>query len=429
MNNSGKTSRNNFNTAPQISARKKLLFSLVSIIGFLVVVETASFSIFAVRGDLSGDLKFHPILRDKKNVYKSGFTEGHFTYDPYLTYRFKPGAVIETADKTSYRKINSQGFIGNGNVFPELSQKPKNKKRIIIFGGSTVAGGGASENKYTIPANLEKLLNLSGDIKYEVVNAGVDGYTAYLEMAYYQSGLFRYHPDILVFYDGYNDYSYPTYAGGYLDEFQKECCWANNHRYALYLLASIHRLDKERPPEFVVNLINKTYTTILMKKIYYRWGGRQWYGDDVVQPIDIGTRTYLSPEEAADRYASFVGNTIVSLAGRNVKVVYAFQPSILNKKNISEEEQKVFQRRHTLWPKTNGPQKIQAFYEQVSGHYKVLSKKYNNGNVMIADLSNSIWDEIRETAYIDEVHTNDFGNSIIAGKLAELIKELDGLSD
>lgn len=419
-NNSGRT----LSAVPQISARKKLLFSLVSIIGFFVVVETASFSIFAVRGDLSGDLKFHPILRDKKNVYDPGFTESYFAYDPYLSYRFKPGAVIENPDKTSYRKINSQGFIGNGNIFPELDQKPKNKKRIIIFGGSTVAGGGVSANKYTIPANIEKILNSSKNENYEVINAGVDGYTAFLEMAYYQSGLFRYRPDILVFYDGYNDYSYATYAGGYLDNYQKECCWANYHRYALYLLASIHRLDKERPPEFLVSLLNKTYTTILIKKIYYRLGGRQWYGDDVIQSIDIGTRTFLIPKEAADRYASFMENTITSTSGGNRKVLYAFQPSILNKKNISEEEQKVFQKRHTVSPKTDGPQKIRAYYQHVSDHYERLSKKYNNENILIADLSNDIWGEIEETAYLDEVHTNDFGNSIIAKKLAGLIKKL-----
>lgn len=90
-----------------------------------------------------------------------------------------------------------------------VSYRPEDDPELTVwaFGGSTLFGFGQRDD-HTIPSELARLAEQDG-LPVEVVNYGVPGYTNWSELqAYTQaltSGAPR--PDVVLFYDGMNDFS------------------------------------------------------------------------------------------------------------------------------------------------------------------------------------------------------------------------------
>ena len=105
-----------------------------------------------------------------------------------------------------YVNINSFGFRG-----AEISkEKPENVYRIIMLGGSTLFGYGASSDETTIPGFLQKKFETTdSDFKVEVINAGSSGAYSKTETLYVKHKLLDFDPDLIIVYDGWNDSRIP----------------------------------------------------------------------------------------------------------------------------------------------------------------------------------------------------------------------------
>ena len=105
-----------------------------------------------------------------------------------------------------YVNINSFGFRG-----VEISkEKPENVYRIIMLGGSTLFGYGASSDETTIPGFLQKKFETTdSDFKVEVINAGSSGAYSKTETLYVKHKLLDFDPDLIIVYDGWNDSRIP----------------------------------------------------------------------------------------------------------------------------------------------------------------------------------------------------------------------------
>ena len=105
-----------------------------------------------------------------------------------------------------YVNINSFGFRG-----VEISkEKPGNVYRIIMLGGSTLFGYGASSDETTIPGFLQKKFETTdSDFKVEVINAGSSGAYSKTETLYVKHKLLDFDPDLIIVYDGWNDSRIP----------------------------------------------------------------------------------------------------------------------------------------------------------------------------------------------------------------------------
>jgi hypothetical protein len=91
--------------------------------------------------------------------------------------------------------INSHGLRG-----PETTyEKPPSTIRILNLGDSVAMGWGVHEEK-TYGRGLELLLNeqSTGDLRYEVINAGVPGWNLENALAYLQAEGLKYEPDLLL---------------------------------------------------------------------------------------------------------------------------------------------------------------------------------------------------------------------------------------
>jgi len=123
-------------------------------------------------------------------------------YDPFITHRFAPMRPVGSQLTT-----DRYGFIHNGDQNRIIDLSP-DTVRVLLLGGSSMAGfGGARSNDQTIGGYLERQLNALGDgRRYQVINAGINGFYTPVESVYFMTELVHYQPSVVVMFDGYNDF-------------------------------------------------------------------------------------------------------------------------------------------------------------------------------------------------------------------------------
>jgi lysophospholipase L1-like esterase len=116
-------------------------------------------------------------------------------YLPFLGYLGKPNNAPPTL------RTKELGFRDRA-VLP----RQPDEFRILVLGGSTAWGVGASSNEHTVSAALEKVLNKGGGKpKYRVMSGAFLGYIARQEMIVLTEFLRDFDPDLVVSLTGYND--------------------------------------------------------------------------------------------------------------------------------------------------------------------------------------------------------------------------------
>ena len=131
--------------------------------------------------------------------------------DPELFFRLTPDLdVAETGNPRIFDlQTNALGLRGGEIARP----KPPGTYRVLAVGDSCTFGSGAGSAD-TYPAQLERQLGtLRPDLGFEVLNAGVPGFTSYQALRYLEIEGFDLQPDAVLFGTGVNDAS-PARAGG-----------------------------------------------------------------------------------------------------------------------------------------------------------------------------------------------------------------------
>jgi lysophospholipase L1-like esterase len=123
--------------------------------------------------------------------------------DPTLLFRNRRGLSIRTFNKNVPVTINRSGFRG-----PDVSRgKPAGTYRIVALGDSSTFGYGVADDE-TFCSRLGPLLNGDSKLagrKYEVINAGVIGYTSLQGLRLLRDRILGLNPDCLVVSYAIND--------------------------------------------------------------------------------------------------------------------------------------------------------------------------------------------------------------------------------
>lgn len=130
--------------------------------------------------------------------------------DPELFFRLTPDLdVAETGNPRIFDlQTNALGLRGG----PIARPKAPGSYRVLAVGDSCTFGSGAGSAD-TYPAQLERRLGaLRPDLDFEVLNAGVPGFTSYQALRYLEIEGFDLEPDAVIFGTGVNDAS-PAHAG------------------------------------------------------------------------------------------------------------------------------------------------------------------------------------------------------------------------
>ncbi len=157
-----------------ISAKKAVLFSVILTCCVLLIAELT--------------------LRVWAYYYRTPY-ERYNTHSGRL--ELVPNTHIIREDGKEFL-INSKGFIG-----PEFSQrKSQGVYRVFALGDSCTFGYW----KERYPAILEQLLNSDSSLqKFEIINAGIEGYNSEHALARLNDIVARYEPDMVTIYIGWND--------------------------------------------------------------------------------------------------------------------------------------------------------------------------------------------------------------------------------
>jgi len=173
-----------------------------------------------------GDELTRPLLPPKEprpNIYRRNPFPGlRYDYLPGSEKRFcfpdNPRGYFD-ADNCILYQINARGFRG-----PEvLKEKPAGVFRVLGLGDSFTLGRGVREED-TYLRQLERLLNRSGQGKFEVLNFGVEGYNTPDEAALLEGRGLEYQPDLVLV--GY----YLNDAGLALNYWERERFWPGLRR-------------------------------------------------------------------------------------------------------------------------------------------------------------------------------------------------------
>lgn len=193
-----------------ISIVKKVIFATLAFVCFVAISEL----ILGISG-------FDSYVRNRFFVVNRALDYPEvFLRDKKLFWKLKPDQTVTSKffQGHSYR-INSAGLRGNDITIE------KTKLRIIALGNSCTFGWGIdSDLIYT--SRLEQIL----DRNYEIINAGVPGYSSFQGKVYFESESEKLKPDYVLILFGWNDH------------------WAAAN--------GIADTDQRLPSEFIINIQN-----------------------------------------------------------------------------------------------------------------------------------------------------------------------------
>ncbi len=181
---------------------KKALFSLLITAVFFLGLEAA----IRVRDYVTGrnDSIWHYAYRPPTNSL--------YLDHPFLGVVLNPLARYDTG--TYAITINSLGY--RGKAFHR--EKSPETYRIVCLGASSTLGVGVPDNE-TYSVHLDSLLNARVPIRrFEVINAGVPGYTSAECLINFSMRVMDLQPDMVTIYLGYNDFKpnrHPGFSSDY----------------------------------------------------------------------------------------------------------------------------------------------------------------------------------------------------------------------
>lgn len=175
-----------------IKFNKALFFSFLSLLIFLFIAEV----FFRV-------INFQKIIPDRAFILNPELSyPRYYKKDAELFWRIRSNQTIKGKFFVDgiYR-INSKGY----RDYEFSEDKNPHIKRIIVMGNSCTFGWKV-DLEQTYAKRLEKLLNQDlPEPEYEVINAGMTGYSTFQGLRLLKREILSYHPDIIIIAYGWND--------------------------------------------------------------------------------------------------------------------------------------------------------------------------------------------------------------------------------
>jgi lysophospholipase L1-like esterase len=330
--------------------------SVLSLVLFLFVVET----ILRVAGvDTFVQNRFFVLNRalDYPDVFHK---------DRKLFWRLRPDREVTSRffEGRTFR-INSLGLRGD-----EIDGQ-KSRKRIITVGNSCTFGWGLAD-RLIYPTQLEELL---GE-EYEVINAGIPGYTSHQGRKFLENELIDLRPDILLIMFAWNDH------------------WA--------AASGIADRDQQFPPEIIIgmqNLVSRLHTYRLLKKM--------WLSSIEANPVSlfdrhrpvyrVGLEDFLANLTAICRMACAHGITPILLTSPIPSLALYYPEGVRAPM-------------HHYHQRYNDITRLVAGNEQAG--LVDLAEEFDNHD--------NLWDDAAK----DPIHFNAAGHKLAAEMIAEFIRQM-----
>ena len=298
-----------------------------------------------------------------------------------------PIKVYTPNQNGEFVNINSFGFRGD-----EISlEKDPSSYRVMIVGGSTTFGIPSTSDSATIPAYLEKIFHNDGLDFVEVINAGVTGHNSLSEAFYIKEKLVKFEPDLIIMIDGGNDVH---------DRISPTKLVKSDDLVTYYE-------NKEKQDTRVTGIKSFVYD------MNYKTGQLliEYFNSQFKEKKSYSSESYGTYTEIVNSVT--IRNWIdVCEYGKNngFSTIPILQPILgISERNITPDEEKI--------EITDYGFNTIKYLKNIPLDDTVL----NNSCEMIIDARNA-FSEIDESIYLDSIHSNEFSNQIMAGKIYEKLK-------
>jgi lysophospholipase L1-like esterase len=303
---------------------------------------------------------------------------------PHMLFATRPDQQLQGV------RINAQGFRGaDWNV----ARRP-GVRRVIALGGSTAFGKEAHSDDRTWAADLERRLSESAPT--EVLNAGVIAFDSNQERILLASRLLQYSPDLLIFFDGWNDF----FNGGLARD-----------GYGL------------QPPHFweLVDAIHRgqqVFRNVLRLSAFYRSveeklpGWRLALGLD--EPVDRGYGRFEYRPEAVARYGRNLELMIRLGRAYGAASLVVTQPEIFQRRVPTDYEQ---HKRDQL--------ELDGYADYARAHYAeyaAIARTVAAAEGVPFVVTDGIFDDLEGEVFTDLVHLTEHGQRKVAEVLAEPVE-------
>ena len=320
---------------------------------------------------------------------------------PYAGMAFRPNQLINYRNDWGQLTTDSLGFISTDNpVDAKIVREKTDLRRVVVLGGSTVEGRGASANAETIPSRLSACLNSKSRQHYEVINAGFPGDYSYNQFARLLTEVVpRKKPDILIVLDGRNDAHYQMY-----------------HKWAPFQ-SNPGVLGPYEAVNAIANLGSAGVSFwFLMEHTAIGGVARKFLkqaGPASVDGSEVGIHQDL---RGVHEYATTHGMFSTWAAANSISFYHFLQPTLFDGGKVYSTEEIMFMNTFN-----------DSFHDNSIPYFSTIKRFYNDvklvmdGDPEFFDLSNLFANE-NITHYVDSVHYNDLANARIAEKICTTIE-------
>ena len=323
-------------------------------------------------------LELYPGVDNPEEIF-SLFGPESLAWSPYEHWVSRPNL------RSRFYRTNALGFRG-----PETSvEKPAGRYRIIVLGGSAAWGYGCTGDDRTVPGRLQTLLHeWFPERDIEVVNAAQVGFVSGQQVTYFHRSLRRLAPDLILFFDGYNDIA--------ADFHNPVSGWPQN---AAVLRARYEASWRQRGAAGDLEALARRSSLI-----DFLWA--RFFPEATTPGV-----TDEVPVAAADTARSYVTNVrAVESLGAPAAIVVALQPTLATiQKPLAPQEEQILARRE---------RQIAGFRSRVEDAYARMESEIDAAGIPRIGLNAALGSE-PELLFADECHFGDIAADRIARVIAE----------
>jgi hypothetical protein len=399
-----------------------------------LVSRTAAADDVSLAQAISARVRQHPWLDRRVRAPKR---DGGYVFVPTTQHAFRANSRWEGL------RIGRHGFVLNGDAEPaDFPEKPPDLVRIVLLGGSSLAGATASGNDKTIAAQLERLLGESaggalpgepaggalpaesGGARFQVLNFGMGGNYSYGELMRLVSEVAYLEPDAVILFDGFNDAHYASFEHLRSGLPAPLVNWADYSYQYFDAMAGLRGALRPAPPVM-------TWSYLLVAELLGRGRAESVRAQREALYAELPARALSDRVTARDPFwRSVLGTNLEFAAGwaahRGVWLFAYLQPHPWEYKDTACERAAgntmMLEALRPLVSEARYVEAMRAAFGAYGELYRDLARAFaDSPRIRFFDLR-PLFEHVTDCIYNDSIHYNDDGNLRIAERMhADLV--------
>jgi hypothetical protein len=370
-----------------ISIRKTVIVNIIAVILLLLMVELA----FKAFENHSKSPKIHIDHKSFRMSRPEPYLNSNYFSKEFIEESFLQPNGYSTPEGTRIvipNNYNGKWFSIDSNKRVTLNQPKIFKKKILLFGGSTIYNSEVPDN-LTIASLLQDKLITHGYRNVLVENYGVTSVHAAQQLERLQRDVKLNANDIVIFYDGVNDV--------------------------------IQRVYYANPDGWIVGQTSESPLIVKLTRKFKKYSAFfRWIDDQIITKKDY-TKNTLVAQEAANAYATTISNANLYVQKNDAKFIHFLQPTIYTRNNLTSYEKNILT---NMVGTDMNPVGLREMFEVT---YPLMKDKTSSFEFTF-DLTNLL-NSLTISPYLDFCHVTESANALIANQIFKIIQEASYLSE